>query len=109
MYCKQCGIELQEGNLFCKMCGARVDIEKNNMDSVQNKTNTMALMGLIVSGISLLLNFWGIVGIVAVILSTLGLLQINETNEKGKGMAITGISIGAFSIIYGCIMLGALM
>ena len=55
--------------------------------------------------VSLLLNFWGIVGIVAVILSTVGLTQIRNTNEKGKGLAITGIVVGSISVVYGFITL----
>ena len=64
------------------------------------KTNTMAVVGMIVAMISLLLNFWGIVGIAAIVISAMGLLQINETGQKGKTLAIVGVSVGTISVVY---------
>lgn len=69
------------------------------MDS-NNKINSLALAGFITSIISLFLNFWGIVGIVGVVLSSVGLAQINSKKEHGSGLAISGIMIGVFSILY---------
>ena len=69
------------------------------MDS-NNKINSLALAGFITSIISLFLNFWGIVGIVGVVLSSMGLAQINSKKEHGSGLAISGIMIGVFSILY---------
>lgn len=69
------------------------------MDS-NNKINSLALAGFITSIISLFLNFWGIVGIVGVVLSSVGLAQINSKKEHGSGLAISGIIIGVFSILY---------
>lgn len=69
------------------------------MDS-NNKINSLALAGFITSIISLFLNFWGIVGIVGVVLSSVGLAQINSKKECGSGLAISGIMIGVFSILY---------
>lgn len=100
MYCKQCGNELSENAAYCEKCGLGKDVERKS-----GQTNMLAIVGLIVAGISFFLNFWGLVGIAAVILSSIGLLQIDKTGEKGKGMAITGIGIGAFSIMYGFAMI----
>lgn len=69
------------------------------MDS-NNKINSLSLAGFITSIISLFLNFWGIVGIVGVVLSSVGLAQINSKKERGSGLAISGIMIGVFSILY---------
>lgn len=69
------------------------------MDS-NNKINSLALAGFITSIISLFLNFWGIVGIVGVVLSSVGLAQISSKKEHGSGLAISGIMIGVFSILY---------
>ena len=100
MFCKHCGEELTDDCGFCQHCG-----ESSKSSKGKNDYNILSIMGLIVAGISLLLNFWGIVGIAAVVLSSMGLLQINKTGEKGKGIAIAGISIGSFSIIYGLLMI----
>lgn len=67
-----------------------------------NKINSFALAGFITSIISLFLNFWGIVGIVGVVLSSVGLAQISSKHERGSGLAISGIIVGVFSIIYAC-------
>ena len=56
------------------------------------KTNTLALVGFIVS-----LACCGPVGMV---LSIIGLSQINKNpNEGGKGLAIAGIIIGAIGMV----------
>ena len=43
----------------------------------------------------------GIVGLVATVLSAVGLAQVKSKNGKGKGFAIAGLIIGIISIIYG--------
>ncbi|MBQ2840341.1 MAG: DUF4190 domain-containing protein [Oscillospiraceae bacterium] len=100
MYCKQCGKELRDSSAFCEYCGTRAGFGKK-----QEPVNTMSIVGMIVAGISVFLNFWGLVGIAAVLLSAMGLIQINKSGEKGKGIAITGIALGTFSIIYGFLMI----
>ena len=60
----------------------------------QAKTNGLAIAGFVVSLVSLLINFAGIVGLTGTILSAVGLSQINSRGEKGKGMAIAGLIIG---------------
>ncbi len=69
-------------------------------NNIKMKTNSFALAGFIVSVSSLFLNFWGIVGIIGLVLSSVGISQIKVSNEKGIGMAISGIIIGVFSILY---------
>lgn len=114
MFCTNCGKEIQEGFAFCPECGAtqqRVtppDINvsgysKTASQSVVQKApyNTMCITGLVISVISLLLNFGGLVGIAGTIVSVIGLLSCKKENENGKALAIIGIIIGAFSILYG--------
>ncbi|GMO28786.1 MAG: hypothetical protein Ta2B_09720 [Termitinemataceae bacterium] len=67
---------------------------------LKKKLNTMALIGFISGLISLLLNFWGIVGIIACIFSGIGLGKFNSKTENNKWMAILGILLGIYSIIY---------
>lgn len=98
-YCPNCGAEIKEGADVCLGCGKRL----NEASSVQNTqaNNSMAVAGFVTGLISLFLNFWGIVGLVATILSAVGLSQIRKTNAKGKGLAIVGLILGIFSILYG--------
>lgn len=63
--------------------------------------NIICIIGLIISCISLLLNFWGIVGIAGTIVSVIGLLNCKQKNQNGAALAIIGIIIGVFSILYG--------
>ena len=63
--------------------------------------NMLALVGFIVGCVSLLLNFWGLVGIAALILSIIGLVQINQKHTRGKGLAIAGAILGGIGVIWG--------
>lgn len=120
MFCVNCGKEIHAGASFCPECGAKqqstmvVSAEKNDHNTAGQPAanaqyNTMTIIGLIVSGISLLLNFWGIVGIAGMILSVLGMIDCTRKGEKGKGLAIVGIAIGVYSIIYGVIAILAMV
>lgn len=62
------------------------------------KTNGLAIAALVCS------FFCGILGI---ILGIVAIGQINKTNEGGKGLAIAGIAIGAASILFTWMILGA--
>ena len=104
MYCKDCGAELKDDALFCDKCGKSINKETATKSKSQT-TNILSIIGVVVSGISLFLNFWGLVGIAAVVISSIALIQINKSHEKGKGMAITGIAIGGLSIFYAFIMI----
>lgn len=74
----------------------------NNQPSNESNgsNNNLALAGFIVSLCSLFINFAGIVGLVATILSAIGLSKVKSTG-KGRGFAIAGLVIGIISIIYG--------
>lgn len=114
MICASCRKKIPDGTRLCPECGAaqrgttpspasntRNYTNPVNRSAVQEKSyNKMCIIGLVISGISLFLNFWGIVGIAGTIVSVLGLINCKQTNEKGKVLAIVGIVIGAFSICY---------
>lgn len=63
---------------------------QQNMESNEVKTNTVAIVGFILS------FFLGIVG---TIVSIVALCQIKKTKEKGKGFAIAGIIIGLIPLV----------
>ncbi len=79
------------------------------MKEKKPETNTFAITGFVLALISLLLNFWGIMGILATVFSAIALSKIATSNEKGKGMAIAGLIIGIVSILYGCYQIISLM
>lgn len=98
-FCSHCGKEVAPQAVICVSCGCQLEEKKAVVNS--SKNNSMAVGGFISAIISLFINFFGIVGIVATVLSAIGLNQISATKEKGKGLAIAGLCIGIFSIIYG--------
>lgn len=61
--------------------------------------NMLGLVGFIVSCASMLLNFFGLVGLAGTIMSIVGLVQINRDGGKGKGLAIAGICVGGVSTL----------
>lgn len=119
MICVNCRKEIPDGAAVCPQCGAvqkrttqtPISNMGNNVNSgnqpVGQKApyNKMCLIGLVISVISLFLNFWGIVGIAGVIVSVIGLINCKATNENGKMLAIIGIAIGAYSILYALVIM----
>jgi len=107
-YCPYCGSVNNNGGNFCQNCGAHLQVQpvNNYYPNVQNnmyqqKTNGIALAGFITAMVSLILNFWGIVGIVATVLSGVGISKTGPGKEKGRGLAIAGLIVGIFSIVWG--------
>lgn len=117
MFCVNCGKEISDGSTFCPGCGAAqqgtTPPPTSNIGNYANPVNQsavkkapynmMCIIGLVISGISLLLNFFGLVGIAGTIVSVIGLTSCKQKNENGKALAIIGIVIGVFSILYGLI------
>lgn len=115
MYCSKCGKDVANGATFCDNCGNRLYNEQeqptqNTTNIYQQavskpKLNIMALVGFILGCVSFLINFWGIVGMVALVFSIVGFTQINNNGESGKGFAIAGMILGAIGVIYGFVVL----
>ena len=122
MFCTNCGKELVNGSTFCPKCGATQQeptppsvsntgkrANAVNQTVVQKAPyNTMCIIGLVISGISLLINFWGLVGIAGIIVSVIGLIGCKQRNEHGKTLAIVGIIVGTVSVIYAMLLLSIL-
>lgn len=101
-FCENCGAELKENSEVCLECGKYVSKKGNdgNISSI-DANNKLALAGFIVSMVSLLINFAGLVGLTGAILSGIGLAQVSKGDGKGKGLAIAGLIVGIFSVLYG--------
>ena len=61
------------------------------------KYNGLSIAGFSVSCAAIIFNIFlvGLPGVVGLILSIIGLNQCNDRSEKGRGLAIAGIAIGA--------------
>ena len=62
------------------------------------KNNALALTSMILSLVGLII-FGLPCGIAAIITGIIGLVKFNPETEKGKGMAIAGIVVGAVDIV----------
>lgn len=112
-YCSNCGNELSENVNYCPYCGEKIIRELKETKTINEtkeesfdpnefeNSNSLAIAGFVTAIISLFLNFWGIVGIIATVLSAVAINQVNKSKERGKGLAIAGVIIGTFSILYG--------
>ncbi|MFB2554720.1 DUF4190 domain-containing protein [Herbiconiux liangxiaofengii] len=58
---------------------------------VEQKYNVLAIVAFVIS----LLSF----NVIAIVLGAIALNQIKKTGEKGRGLALAGVIIGAVSIV----------
>ena len=66
----------------------------------QPKTNTNAIISLVMGILSFIIPFIGfILAIVGIVLSVKAKKVIRETNEGGKGLATTGMILSVVSIV----------
>lgn len=98
-YCTKCGKENKNKTDYCEYCG---EIMKPEIEVVKNvkvvKTNAFALAGFITGIASLVLNFFCIGSIVAIILSSIGLHKIKNDEGSGRNYALAGLIIGIFEL-----------
>ena len=82
-----------------------VSLNENNNINYPEKQND-SVSGTIIVGFALgltscFLDFFGIVGIIAIVFSAIGLSQLSRTDQKGKVLAIIGLVSGIVSsVIY---------
>ena len=102
-YCTNCGAKTENGN-FCNNCGTTMN--KVTYYGNGKKMCGIALAGGITSICSLLIDIFGIVSIVAIVLSSIGLYKVNNNiNLKGRGWAITGLACGICELVFKIIAL----
>ena len=113
MFCTNCGKEVKEDAAFCPECGAVLhpSAQQQTPNAAQSSApvkaqteskaqyNILAILGLVISGISVFVNLLGIVGIAGTVLSVLGLLNCKSKGEGGRALAIAGIVVGGISIL----------
>ncbi|MBO7536623.1 MAG: zinc-ribbon domain-containing protein, partial [Bacilli bacterium] len=92
MYCRKCGKYIPDDVNVCPYCGVEV-ITTNNYP-VYNKTNTMAIVGLITAFLSPLLGW---------IFGGIGLKRANN-GYGGKAVAIVALIIATANFAYSMYM-----
>lgn len=122
MFCPKCGKQVKIGTKFCPQCGSELitsqqesdaapisksaPIHQTKIQEAQNAKTPLdrfALLGFVFGCISWILNFWGIVGIIAVAFSAVGLSH--HIKGTGKVIAIVGMISGIINIFFGLFML----
>ena len=77
--------------------------ENNNINYPEKQNDSVSgtiIAGFVLGLISWFLDFFGIVGIMAIVFSAIGLSQLSRTNQKGKVLAIIGLVLGITNVIY---------
>ena len=106
-YCTHCGAEINDEAVICIKCGCWIGAPVANAVPQKGKMNICALVGFILSMVSVIVFFIDIMGLLALagmIVSIVGLTQLTiKTEQRGKGFAIAGLVVGACFFVFGVI------
>ena len=106
MFCPKCGKEVGEGMAFCPYCGNALQntVVSKPANSAAEKesdtTNATAIIGFVVSLISLFINMWGLVGGIAVVVSVSGLFGCLDKHQRGAFWAVLALTLGGMGVLY---------
>ena len=110
MFCSFCGKEVDNNANYCNNCGNKLNNSNQPIrQSYSNTKNSLCHTGFILSIIGCFFNLLGLISLAGLILSILGLSQVNKTNEDGKGFAIAGIVVSSIYLLGTLILLSVLM
>ncbi|MBR5192322.1 MAG: DUF4190 domain-containing protein [Clostridia bacterium] len=111
MFCKVCGKEINDQAVICPNCGCAVSNSPTQQptEEKKQKVNILAIVGFVLSLASLLLALWGTVAIAGLVCSIIGLVQIKNSEQGGRGLAIAGICVSVGSLAYTCYTLISLL
>ena len=102
-YCTHCGAEIMEDAAICTKCGCWTNQTAQGAQQ-KAKINACALVGFIlamVGVVTFFIDFMGMLALAGMILSIVGLVQLVKNKEqKGKALAISGISVGACMFLF---------
>lgn len=99
MTCPRCGAKPDKYNssYYCTECGEYLPFDRDS--GVETRVNTYAVAGFVTACVGLFANLLGVVPLISLILSVIGLRQIKETGEGGRTLAICGIIISVLGLI----------
>lgn len=61
--------------------------------------NLLSILGLVISLIAQVFNYFGLVGLGGIIVSVIGLVQCNRRKENGRILGALGVFFGAVAVI----------
>ncbi len=100
MYCSKCGKEYAGGTMICPYCG--VNTQTGTVHYVvqpERKYNVCAVLGFVLSVVSLVFSLYGAVTVASIVLSAIALKETKRAEEKGRGFAIAGLIIGILTLV----------
>jgi hypothetical protein len=112
--CPKCGGFINQDESFCKVCGTKIErtttsanatmngnseenVTNNSSSDGKRKFNKNAICSIAFSIISLFIFWW--LSLAGIGTGITALSEIKKTNEKGKVLAIIGITIGVIGEI----------
>lgn len=120
MKCNKCNTEVEQGEKFCKSCGAEITetVEQTNTETAEQKTqytnetntqdnkklvtksgiNKNAIYCIICSIVCYFIFWW--LACAAIGFGISALKEMQNENQKGKILAYAGIVIAAIGIIF---------
>lgn len=103
MYCRNCGRWLDDKATRCPTCGTLTgNIDPASTSAPAPKTNTLAIVGFI---LSILSCFFTPLGVPGLVLSSIGLSRAKKLGGSGKSMAIIGIIVSIAIMLFQVIFL----
>ncbi|PZF62750.1 hypothetical protein DEI81_09475 [Curtobacterium sp. MCBD17_013] len=69
------------------------------------RRNGVAISALVIGIVGLVISFWGVLSLVALVLGVVGLRRSPAKGERGHGQAIAGIVLGVIGVVWGILAL----
>ena len=113
MLCPNCGIENAKNANFCSRCGyalQKTDTPATPTASVTSKGSSgFAIAGFVCGLVGIIPYFGFILGILAIIFSSIARNEIKTKNIKtGGGLAIVGLILGIVDLLIGLLIIAAI-
>ncbi len=91
--------DLKDYIFSCDACKKEIKIEKEETnllkkEKIKSKRNKLAIGGLILGVTSIFFSFIGIIPLLAIIFSAIGLCQVKGQKENDRILAIVGLILG---------------
>lgn len=100
-YCSFCNRRISKEDVECPWCGRRFDPTAFITRAISSKTNGYALTGFILGCASIFLCGIGIIPILAIVFSAIGLGSFNPQIHKHRWQAIAGLILGViYTLVY---------
>ena len=110
-FCPNCGKPLEPNSNFCPYCRMQLNQISINNNQIQTnqpptpKPDGISTAGFIISMISMFISIFGLISLIGLIISCVGLSQTPKEDRKGRDRAIWGIILGIVGIVWGICML----